>query len=107
VDIATEAQNQELLAKLTRGQELQLQLQTTVEGLSIAAISYYVISLLLYVGKGAKAAGLPIHPEMAAAALVPLVLWATWRTTRKIHAKLGGTLRRTIEAPTPPAPPKD
>lgn len=110
VDIATEAQNQELLAKLTRGQELQLQLQTTVEGLSIAAISYYVISLLLYVGKGAKAAGLPIHPEMAAAALVPLVLWATWRTTRKIHAKLGGTLRRTIEAPapsTPPAPPQD
>lgn len=110
VDIATEAQNQELLAKLTRGQELQLQLQTTVEGLSIAAISYYVISLLLYVGKGAKAAGLPIHPEMAAAALVPLVLWATWRTTRKIHAKLGGTLRRTIDAPapsTPPAPPKD
>jgi uncharacterized membrane-anchored protein len=106
VDIATEAQNQELLAKLTRGQELQLQLQTTVEGLSIAAISYYVISLLLYVGKGAKAAGLPIHPEMAAAALVPLVLWATWRTTRKIHAKLGGTLRRTVETSTPPAPPK-
>ncbi len=105
VDIATEAQNQELLAKLTRGQELQLQLQTTVEGLSIAAISYYVISLLLYVGKGAKAAGLPIQPEMAAAAMVPLVLWATWRTTRKIHAKLGGTLRRTIEAPTPPSTP--
>lgn len=109
VDIATEAQNQELLAKLTRGQELQLQLQTTVEGLSIAAISYYVISLLLYVGKGAKAAGLPIHPEMAAAALVPLVLWATWRTTRRIHAKLGGTLRRAVETPgssTPPAPPQ-
>lgn len=106
VDIATEAQNQELLAKLTRGQELQLQLQTTVEGLSIAAISYYVISLLLYVGKGAKAAGLPIHPEMAAAALVPLVLWATWRTTRRIHARLGGSLRGVVEAATPPAPPR-
>lgn len=109
VDIATEAQNQELLAKLTRGQELQLQLQTTVEGLSIAAISYYVISLLLYVGKGAKAAGLPIHPEMAAAALVPLVLWATWRTTRKIHERLGGHPRgphAALGAATPPAPPK-
>ncbi len=88
VDIATEAQNQQLLAKLTRGQELQLQLQTTVEGLSIAAISYYVISLLLYVGKGAKAAGLPVHPEIAAGALVPLVLWGVWRTTRRIHARL-------------------
>lgn len=88
VDIVTEAQNQQLLAKLTRGQELQLQLQTTVEGLSIAAISYYVISLLLYVGKGAKAAGLPVHPEIAAGALVPLVLWGVWRTTRRIHARL-------------------
>jgi len=88
VDIVTEAQNQQLLEKLTRGQEMQLHLQTTVEGLSIAAISYYVISLSLYLAKGAKAAGLPIHPEIAAGALIPLVLWAVWRTTRRIHAKL-------------------
>ena len=91
VDIATEAQNQQLLAKLTRGQELQLHLQTTVEGLSIAAISYYVISLLLYLGKAGKAAGLPIHPEIAAGAMIPLVLWVVWRATRRIHAKLDGT----------------
>jgi uncharacterized membrane-anchored protein len=32
VDIVTEAQNQQLLSKLTRGQELQLRLQRTVEG---------------------------------------------------------------------------
>jgi uncharacterized membrane-anchored protein len=88
VDIATEEQNSQLLAKLTKGQELQLRLQTTVEGLSIAAISYYVISLLLYLGKAAKAAGLPIHPEMAAGAFVPLVLWLVWRTNKRIHDKL-------------------
>lgn len=88
VDIATEAQNQQLLEKLTKGQELQLRLQSTVEGLSIAAISYYVVSLLLYLGKAGKAAGLPIHPEMAAGALIPLVLWAVWRTNKKIHEKL-------------------
>ena len=88
VDIATELQNQELLAKLTRGQDLQLNLQTTVEGLSIAAISYYVVSLLLYLGKAGKAMGLPVNPEMAAGALIPLVLWAVWRTTKKIHEKL-------------------
>ncbi|MCW5655442.1 DUF3422 domain-containing protein [Hydrogenophaga sp.] len=89
VDIVTEAQNQQLLEKLTRGQQLQLQLQTTVEGLSIAAISYYVISLLLYLAKGAKAAGLPVHPEIAAGALIPLVIWVVWRATRRIHARLG------------------
>ena len=88
VDIATEVQNQQLLEKLTRGQELQLRLQSTVEGLSIAAISYYVISLLLYGGKALKAAGVPLNPEMAAGALVPLVLWAVWYTTRRIHARL-------------------
>jgi uncharacterized membrane-anchored protein len=88
VDIATEVQNQQLLEKLTRGQELQLRLQSTVEGFSIAAISYYVISLLLYGGKALKAAGLPINPEMAAGALVPVVLWSVWWTTRRIHAKL-------------------
>ncbi|MDD5030232.1 MAG: DUF3422 domain-containing protein [Rhodoferax sp.] len=88
VDIATEVQNQQLLEKLTRGQETQLRLQSTVEGLSIAAISYYVISLLLYLGKALKATGLPINPELAAGALVPVVLWGVWRTTQKIHAKL-------------------
>jgi uncharacterized membrane-anchored protein len=88
VDIATEEQNRQLLEKLTKGQELQLRLQSTVEGLSIAAISYYVISLLLYGAKALKSAGLPVHPEMAAGALVPVVLWSVWRTTKRIHDKL-------------------
>lgn len=88
VDIATEVQNQQLLEKLTRGQELQLRLQSTVEGLSIAAISYYVVSLLLYGAKAIKAAGVPINPEVAAGALIPLVLWGVWSATRRIHRKI-------------------
>jgi len=47
-----------------------------------------VVSLLLYVGKAGKAAGLPLNPELAAGALIPLVLWAVWRTTKRIHEKL-------------------
>lgn len=88
VDIATEEQNRILLEKLTKGQELQLRLQSTVEGLSIAAISYYVVSLLLYAGKAGKAAGLDIQPELWAGSLIPLVLWLVWKATRRIHAKL-------------------
>ncbi len=88
VDIATETQNQVLLEKLTKGQALQLRLQSTVEGLSIAAISYYVISLLLYVAKALKAAGLPFQPEVAVGALVPLVLWGVWKAVQRIHATL-------------------
>jgi len=88
VDIATEAQNQVLLEKLTRGQELQLRLQVTVEGLSMAAISYYVVSLLLYAFKGLQAYGLPFNPEMSVALLLPLVLWSVWRSRQKIQEKL-------------------
>jgi len=90
VDIATEEQNRQLLEKLTRGQELQLRLQTTVEGLSIAAISYYVISLLLYGAKALKAGGLPVNPEVAAGACVPLVLWGVWRMTQRVRHTLHG-----------------
>jgi uncharacterized membrane-anchored protein len=88
VDIATESQNQILLEKLTKGQALQLRLQSTVEGLSIAAISYYVISLLLYGVKALQGAGVPINPEIAVGAAVPLVLGGVWRMTRRIHRAL-------------------
>ena len=87
VNILTEAQNQQLLEKLTRGQELQLRLQRTVEGLSIAAISYYVVSLILYLTKAGKAAGLLVHPELVTGAMIPLVLLVVWRITRRIQSK--------------------
>jgi uncharacterized membrane-anchored protein len=88
VDIATEGQNQAFLEKLTRGQSLQLRLQSTVEGLSIAAISYYVVSLLLYVAKSAQAAGLPVKPEVAVGLSIPFVIFIVWRVVRRIHTSL-------------------
>lgn len=90
VDIAAEAQNQQLLEKLTKGQELQLRLQSTVEGLSIAAISYYVVSLILYAGKAAKAAGWGVNPEILAGVLTPVVLLGIWWATRQIRKGLHG-----------------
>jgi len=91
VDIATEAQNQLLLARLTRGQQLQLNMQATVEGLSIAAISYYVVSLVLYGAKALKSSGwLSVNAEVVAGASIPFVLWLVWRATRRIHDRLQG-----------------
>ncbi|MFN3859939.1 MAG: DUF3422 family protein [Roseateles sp.] len=91
VDIATEAQNQQLLAQLGDGQRTQLRMQATVEGLSLAAITYYVVSLLLYGFKALKSEGwLPVTPELAAGAAIPVVLVGVWWTTRRIHRKFFG-----------------
>jgi len=88
VDIATETHNQKLLEKLTKGQAMQLRLQTTVEGLSIAAISYYVVSLTFYLGKAFQAYGVNVSPEMVAGFSTPVVLFICWRMVQKIHRSL-------------------
>ena len=43
VDVALEEQNRDLLQSMDRRVQLQLRLQQTVEGLSVVAISYYVM----------------------------------------------------------------
>ncbi len=88
VDIALETQNQELLARLHRGQVMQYQLQRTVEGLSIAAISYYVVGLLYYLFRAGKEAGLPMAPELAAGLAIPGVIAGVWWVSRRIHRQL-------------------
>jgi uncharacterized membrane-anchored protein len=87
-DIVREEQNQKLLEKLTDGQRLQLRMQQTVEGLSIAAISYYTLSLLVYGFKAAKAAGLQINTDIATGVAVPLVVAAVAYFTSRIRRKL-------------------
>jgi uncharacterized membrane-anchored protein len=59
-----------------------------VEGLSIAAISYYAVSLLLYASKALKALGVPLHPEVVTGGLIPLVIGVVWTITRRIHKHL-------------------
>ena len=88
VEIAAEQHNQQLLEKLTRGQALQLRLQSTVEGLSIAAITYYVVSLAIYIGKALKALGLNINPELFAGLMIPFVLYFARKTIQKIHRQI-------------------
>jgi uncharacterized membrane-anchored protein len=75
VDIEHERQNQALLEAMNRRAELQLHLQQTVEGLSVAAISYYAVGLVSYLCKALAHAGLPIDPELTTGiALLPVVL---------------------------------
>ena len=89
VDIARERQNQALLSSMDRRAKLQLRLQQTVEGLSVAAIVYYVAGLVGYLAKGVKAGGLALDPDLVVAVAVPLVavvsLLAVRRARKRIH----------------------
>jgi uncharacterized membrane-anchored protein len=71
VDIARERQNQALLSSMNRRAKLQLRLQQTVEGLSVAAIVYYLAGLVGYVSKGLKAGGLKLEPDLLVGIAVP------------------------------------
>ena len=89
VDIARERQNQALLASMDRRAKQQLRLQQTVEGLSVAAIVYYVAGLLGYGAKALHAAGLRVNPDLVVGLAIPVVaavvFWAVRRARRRLH----------------------
>ncbi|MGK8437333.1 DUF3422 family protein [Ectopseudomonas hydrolytica] len=91
IDIELERQNRDLLASMNNRAKLQLRLQQTVEGLSVAAISYYVVSLLAYLLKGIPGVHDMVKPELAIAILVPMVMLAIWWTVRRIRHAHGDT----------------
>ncbi|HTN97247.1 MAG TPA: DUF3422 domain-containing protein [Nordella sp.] len=74
VDIDVEEQNGDLLKAMNERTRLQLRLQQTVEGLSIAAISYYVASLLGYVLEILPDDALPIDVKYIKAAMTVAIV---------------------------------
>ncbi len=90
VEIEQQESSQQLLAAMNRRQGLQLKLQSTVEGLSVAAITYYIVGLVTYLAKGGKELGWPWTPETTAAATIPVVALAVWGSLRRLHARLKG-----------------
>ena len=73
VDLTRERQNQALLESMDRRASLQLRLQSTVEGLSIAAVTYYVVALVEHMAEALHEAGVPVRPLLAAGVSVPIV----------------------------------
>ncbi|GHD62078.1 DUF3422 family protein [Jeongeupia chitinilytica] len=73
VDITHEKQNQALLESMDKRAHLQLRLQETVEGLSVAAITYYTVGLVGYAAKGLKTLGVHVNPELVTGIAIPVV----------------------------------
>jgi uncharacterized membrane-anchored protein len=88
IEIARERQNQELLASMDRRARLQLRLQQTVEGLSVAAITYYAAGLVGYLAKAAKAGGMHIDPDLTVGIAIPVVAIVVLFGLRRVHRSL-------------------
>ena len=74
VQVEMEEQNAEILRSLNARAESQVKIQRAVEGLSIIAISYYLLSLFKLLYSGLETLGAHIPPRDALLGLAPPVL---------------------------------
>ena len=85
ISVGIETQNQTLLSAMNRRSGMQLRLQQTVEGLSVAAISYYSVALLKILFDSLAHAGVPIRPHLATGIALPIVVIGVWALVRRIR----------------------
>ncbi|MEL0037263.1 MAG: DUF3422 family protein, partial [Gammaproteobacteria bacterium] len=92
LDLTLEHQNHSLLESMNKRVLAQMRLQQTVEGLSIAAITYYIISLIGYLTKStdglASQLGVSISPEVITGLSVLPVGFLVWYSVRRIKRKI-------------------
>ncbi len=89
VDISIERQNQNLLTSMDLRAKMQLRLQETVEGLSIVAITSYIVSLLGSIAEATNTAGwTDIKPSLVIGISIPVVFLLVTFAVRRIHKKI-------------------
>ncbi|MGR3541940.1 MAG: DUF3422 family protein [Hasllibacter sp.] len=87
VDVMRSGQNRDLLESMNERSDAQLRLQKTVEGLSVVAISYYALNLVVYAfAPFAEEVGVARYWFTAAA--VPVVVGAVWWAVRRVRRRL-------------------
>ncbi|WP_448203329.1 DUF3422 family protein [Azospirillum sp. sgz302134] len=90
VEIAVEGQNAELLHSMDKRAQLQLRLQETVEGLSVVAISYYLVGIVGYAAKGMKGFGMKVDPDLIVGLMIPIIIAFVWSGVRRIRKVITG-----------------
>ncbi len=83
VAVAQEAQTQTLLVAMADTGRAQLRLQETVEGLSVAGISYYLVTLAGYALKPLQGSQLGVPVDVALSLMVPVVATLVWLWMRR------------------------
>jgi uncharacterized membrane-anchored protein len=87
VDFMLERQNQGLLSSMDRRAKMQLRLQQTVEGLSVAAITYYSVGLVGYAAKALAGFGLSVYPPLVQGIAVPVIALSVWIGLRQARKR--------------------
>ena len=89
VDMTIERQNQALLTSMDLRAKMQLRLQETVEGLSIVAITSYIVSLIGLITKAANTSEkIDLNPTLTTGLSIPIVLVLVALGVRRIHKKI-------------------
>lgn len=83
--------------------EAQLRLQLTVEGLSVAAATYYIVGLVGYAANGPNGAGWTLNPDVMAGISIPIVALMVALGMRRIHRRVARA-RRHVERLIPITP---
>ena len=93
VEIEQQQSSQELLDAMNRRQKAQMLLQSAVEGLSVAAVTYYGAGLVGYLAKGMKSAGWGVSPDVAVAVSIPLIGLVVWWGIRRLHRQVSADVQ--------------
>ncbi|MFN9807801.1 MAG: DUF3422 family protein [Betaproteobacteria bacterium] len=88
VDVAREEQNQQLLAAMERRGKVALRLQQTVEGLSVAALTYYLVGLVGYAVRPLNQIWPGLNTEWLVAASIPILGFVVWRSVARLRRRL-------------------
>ncbi len=88
IDISRQQQNQSLLASMNRRVKMQLRLQATVEGLSVAAVTYYVVGLVGTIVSGIESTGVPLNKPLLSAISIPVVAGVAFLGIRQLRKKI-------------------
>ncbi len=91
VDKALQIQNRQILESMNKRAELQLRLQQTVEGLSVAAVTYYIVGVVGYFAGGLAGIGIHIDPKFAMGLAAPIALAlaiaGVWHTRHQLEKR--------------------
>jgi uncharacterized membrane-anchored protein len=94
VDTHIENQNAQLLRSMERSISSQVRLQRLVEGLSVIALSYYLLSLIKFGLHAVPASAIPIPHDALVGVLVIPVLAIVWFSMHILKKRLLGPYER-------------